>query len=359
MKVCPNCGRELSPQDIFCPSCKKWVKTPFTLRIFLWENYRYFTMIGLMGTMLSLIPNMGIRILGEAWITNSANFLPLFLSMSLFFGIIYMNICFFMLFDLIFQLRKEETVIQTFTLLSTPLLTRYEGDLQRLILLVCLVPMWIGITLFFLLIIPLIPNKYSEMFAAVPWLSMILLILVTLAGWSIGKKLGGKIPGLGQFPNLVAAAITVLAIAILLIVLPLIPSVISGPDAFSGDMTIRTDQQYFSPHISSAKGLWLIIMNVSGNDLDTSRHAWSADYGYFITVVPSTSKVIILGNPVTTDSSQDVYWTYSDPPPDKKPVKIDLRLSSEKTHDEIANASLYLTWYTDDIVYVNRSFLPL
>jgi hypothetical protein len=358
MKVCPNCDRELSPQDIVCPSCKKSVKTPFTLRNFLWENYRYFTMIGLMGTMLSLIPNMGIRILGESWITNSANFLPLFLSMSLFFGIIYMNICFFMLFDLIFQFRKLETVIRSIMAGSTPLLTQYEGDVQRLILLMCLVPMWIGITLFFVLIIPLIPNKYSEMFASIPWLSVILLIMVTFAGWSIGKKLERKIPGLGQFPNLFTAMITVLAVAITLIALPLIPSVIAGPNAFSGDMAIRTDQQYFSPHISSAKGLRLTIMNVSGDDLDTSMHSWSADSGYFITVVPSTSNVIILGNPVTNDGSQDMYWTYSDPPLEKKPVKIDISLSSVSTHEKIGNASLYLTWYTDDIVYVNRSFVP-
>jgi len=59
MKNCPDCGSELTSADIFCPSCKKRVKPSFTILEFLWENFRLFTMIGVIGTMISLIPNMG------------------------------------------------------------------------------------------------------------------------------------------------------------------------------------------------------------------------------------------------------------------------------------------------------------
>jgi len=126
-------------------------------------------------------------------------------------------------------------------------------------------------------------------------------------------------------------------------------------------MKIRPDQQYFSPHISSAKGLRLDIMNVSGSELVASRHIWSADYGYFINVMPSTSEVTILGNPVYDDDARDIYWTFSenDPEQNRKPVKIDLHLYSLQGNEEIASSSLYLTWYNNDIVYVNTSSGPL
>ena len=76
MKNCPDCGKELYSLDIYCPSCKKGVKNSFTIKNFLWENFRLFTMVGVTGTLISLIPNMGTRILGATWITDPDSFLP-------------------------------------------------------------------------------------------------------------------------------------------------------------------------------------------------------------------------------------------------------------------------------------------
>ena len=221
--------------------------------------------------------------------------------------------------------------------------------------------MWIGLTLFFILLIPVIPNKYSWLFASVPWLSGILFVLVAYAGWSIGKKSIGKIPGTEKFPRLSVAVFTIVGIAFFLLILLAALPFFTTAHPGSGDITIRTDQQYFSPHISTAKGLRLDIMNITGRELDESRSVWSADYGYFINIVPTTSEVIILGNPVNDDNSQDIFWTFSDdnPEQDKKPVKVDLRLYHGPENEEFARSSLYLTWYTPEIVYVNRSFASL
>ncbi len=348
---------EIAVPDSECPSCKKKVKNSFTILNFLWDNFRLFTMVGITGTMISLIPNMGTRILGASWITDTDSLLPLFLSIIIFFGAIFLTICFLLIFSLVFQGRDIENVRKKITLLSKTLITWYEGDSQRFILLFVLVPMWIGLTLFFILLMPLIPNKYSWLFAAVIGLTCIPLLIFSFLGWNIGKKIVGIISGMKKFPRLGTAVFALLLIGFIVLV-PLAISQFSGiADTSSGDIRIRADQQYFSPSVSSAKGLRLEITNVSGRDLLESRHTWSADYGYFIRVMPITSEVIILGNPVYDDTSRDIYWTYleNDPHQNKKPVKIDLHLYPLQGDEEIARSSLYLTWYNNDIVYVNTS----
>jgi hypothetical protein len=162
---------------------------------------------------------------------------------------------------------------------------------------------------------------------------------------------------MGKFPRLSTVVFIILLIGFLVLVPLAISQLFNTTDTFSGEMKIRADQQYFSPHISSAKGLRLEITNVSGRELQESRRTWSATYGYFIRVLPSTDEVTIVGNPVYDDTSRYIYWTYSgnDPEQNKKPVKIDVHVYPLYENEEIANTSLYLTWYNNEIVYVNTS----
>jgi hypothetical protein len=358
MKKCPDCGREISSSDSESLSSKKMEKTPFTIRQFLWDNFRFFTMIGITGTMISLIPNMGTRILGATWITDTETFLPLFLSVIIFFGAMFLTICFLIIFSLIIQGRDSEKIWKKITLLKKTIITWYEGDSQRFILFLCLVPMWVGLLLFFILLMPLIPNKYSWLFATIIGLTCIPLAIYSCLGWNLGRIVTRIIPGMGKFPRLSVVVFTIIVIGFLILVPYAIPRFFDNTDTFSGNIKIRPDQQYFSPHLSSAKGLRLEITNLSGRELLASRHYWSANYGYFIRVIPSTSEVIILGNPVYNDNSRDIYWTYSqnNSEPMRKPVKINLQLYPLQRDEEIANSSLYLTWYNNDIAYANTSF---
>lgn len=350
---------ELSSSDTECPSCKKRLPKTFTIMDFLWENFRLFTLIGVTGTMISLIPMMGSRILGESWITHSDQYLPLLLSIIIFFGTIFLTICFLMIFNLIFRGRADEAVRSRIAVRSGSL-TWHDGDSQRFVLLFCLVPMWCGLTLFFILMMPLITNNYSWMFAIVTVLTCIPLALYSFLGWKLGKTATKLIPGLRKFPRLSVTASTVLVIVVLLLAPFALPAYFGNTDTFSGDVRIRADTQYFSPHISSAKGLQLSITNLSGRELLASRHTWSADYGYFIRIIPSTGDVTILGNPVIETSDRDIYWTFSQNNlmQHKEPVKIDLQFYPLHGSERLINSSLYLTWYTDDIVYVNDSFEP-
>ncbi|MCX6689885.1 MAG: hypothetical protein NTZ39_09410 [Methanoregula sp.] len=203
----------------------------------------------------------------------------------------------------------------------------------------------------------MIPNQYSWIFAAIVGLTCIPLVIYSFLGWKLGKIITRKIPVMGKFPRLSVVIITILVIGSIILLPYTIPRFFNNTETFSGVVKIRADQPYFSPHISSAKGLRLVITNLSGRELLESRQTWSADFGYFIRVIPSTNEVTILGNPVYDENLRDIYWTYSgnDPDQNKKPIKIDMHLYPLEGNEEITNTSLYLNWYNNEIVYVNNS----
>ncbi len=356
MAACPDCGRELPAHDRSCPSTRKPSSNPYTIQTFLWENFRRFTMVGVTGTMISLIPNTGTRILGLSWITGPNNYLPLLLSIIIFFGTIFLTICFLMIFSLIFRDRELEEVRHRVRAGSGTLMRWYEGDLQRFILLACLVPMWFGLTLFFLMLMPLIPNQYSWIFAAVAGLTLLPLVLYSLLGWKIGKIVVNRLPVLKDHASAGIVLIAMLIVILFLLGPYVVPMLFWNTAEFSGNVRIHPDQQYFSPGISSAEGLRLTITNLSGREVLGSRQAWSADYGYFIRVTPSTGEVTILGNPVTETGSREIYWTYPAIDSDRtgKPVTIQLRVLPPEGDDALAVSSLTLDWYTDRIVKVNN-----
>jgi hypothetical protein len=357
MRTCPQCGRELAPADTVCPGCNKKIPHRFTIRNFILDNFRLFTIIGTTGTMISLIPNMGNRILGTSWLTDTDSFLPMLLSVIIFFGALFLTICFLIVFGLVVKGREDEAVRKKVLFFKKTALTLHDGDSRRLALLLCLVPMWFGILLFFVMLMPLIPNRYSWLFASVAVLVCVPVALYSILGWSIGKKAVGFFPGLAQHPRAGILLFTILVIGVLILAPFMIPVYSGNSLSYAGDIKIHADQQYYSPQVSSAKGLRLDITNLSGRELLASRHEWSASYGYFIRVVPATGEVTILGNPVTDDNSRDIYWTYSknDPGQNKTPVKIDLHLYSMPGNTGVASPSLYLSWYTNDIVMVNAS----
>lgn len=355
----PGSGIEHTDQESRVPAGKNTVKHPFTIKAFLWENFRFFTMIGITGTMITLIPNMGERVLGPGWITNADIFLPLFLSVIICFGTLFLTICFLIIFSLILANRTDENIRYRIGTGSRVRVRWYDGDSQRAVLLSTLVPMWLGLTMFFLLLMPRVPNRFSWIFAAVFGLTILPLAVYVFLGWTAGKLVTATVPGLLN-PRTMIAAITVIVVAMFLATPFLFPALFGNTDDFSGDIQIRTDQEYFSPQTSSARGLQLEITNLSGRSLLESRQTWTADYGYFINVIPSTSEVTILGNPAIAEKPGSIYWTYpgNEIEHAKQPVKISVQISSRDGSSTHANSTLWLTWFTNDIAFVNRSYRP-
>jgi hypothetical protein len=355
MKTCPVCGKELSSPDAVCPSCGRKAKKPFTIRDFIWENFRLFTMVGVTGTMISIIPNMGSRILGESWIADADNVLPLFLSIIIFFGSVFLTICFLLIFSFVFEGRTSEEPEHRVVLWGAPV-TWYRGDFQRLILLGCLLPMWFGLTMFFVLLMPRIPNTWSWLFAAVIGVACLPLAVYSFLGWNIGRTVVGKIPGLEHSPRLAMAAAGIVVVGGLVLLIYAVPPLLEDRDAGMGALGIRADQQYFSPHLSTTKGLRLELTNTTATKFLENTYTWSADYGFFIRVIPSTGDVTILGNPVPDNHFRDIYWTYAEKNPGNtsRPVTIEVRRSSRQGV-ELERSVLYLDWFSDDIVRVRNA----
>lgn len=357
MTLCPRCGRELLPAESECPVCTRPRKKPFTIKSFLWENFRLFTMIGMTGTMISLIPNMGNRVLGAEWITNAESILPLFLSIIIFFGAIFLTICFLIIFGMIFENRRSEPIARTYLAGTRATIIRYEGDLQRAIMLICLVPMWIGIVLFFLLLMPQIPNRYSWLFSVIMVLTVAPLVLYACLGWKIGKQVSGTIPVLNRFPRARLVLFTV-AIVLLLIFFPLaFPHQFGNDLTFSNQISLATDQQFYGPAASTAKGLRLEAINLSGREELESRFLWSADYGYFVSVIPSTGEVTVLGDRVEQYGNRYIYWTFPKDAtlPSDRPVTVNLRIVTFADNVERESATLCLDRFTNGIVRVNAT----
>ncbi len=354
MSKCPVCGGELTSPGAACPSCGRKAKKPFTIRDFIWENFRLFTMVGVTGTMISLIPNMGSRILGESWIADADSVLPLFLSIIIFFGSVFLTICFLLIFSFVFEGRINEEPEHRI-LLRSATVTWYRGDFQRFILLGCLLPMWFGLTMFFVLLMPLIPNTYSWLFAAAIGLACIPLAVYSFLGWNIGRTVVGKLPGLEHSPRLAMVAVGILVVGGLVLLIFTVLPALEDRDAGLGELGIRSDVQYFSPHLSTAKGLRLELTNTSATKFLENTYTWSADYGFFIRVIPSTNDVTILGNPVSDNDYRYIYWTFAEQNPvnTSQPVRIEVRRSSPQGEDRETSV-LYLDWFTDDIVHVSH-----
>ncbi|NMB79807.1 MAG: hypothetical protein GYA23_12020 [Methanomicrobiales archaeon] len=361
MPVCPGCGRALPSPEGASPAGKPAGKKPFTIKAFLWENFRFFTMIGITGTMISLVPTMGTRILGTSWITGSDNILPLSLSIIILFGAIFISICFLLIFSLILAGRADEAVLKRAGSGFRWQVTLYEGDFQRVILLACLVPMWMGMVMFFVLLMPMIPNRYSWFFAMVTLLACIPLVVYTFLGWNIGRHVVGRIPGMARHPRTSTVLFYVCVFCILLFLAVGVPLLTEERNPDPADIRIKTDQQYFSPHISSAQGLRLQLTNITGRDFRMSRHTWSADYGYFVRVIPSTGEVTILGNPAVDETADHIYWTYpaTDPGRNATPVTIRAQLYPLHGDTELVRSSITLDWFTNDIVTVRQPYVPL
>ena len=357
MRTCPRCGRDLVPAEDACPGCGKKIPHHFTIRNFILENFRLFTIIGTTGTMISLIPTLGNRVLGNSWIADPQSILPVVLSVIIFFGALFLTICFLIVFSLVFRGRDEEAVSRKIFLSPETALLIHDGDSRRSAFLLCLVPMWFGILVFFIMLMPLIPNQYSWQFASVVGLVCIPLVLYAILGWGIGRKAIRFSPRLSRHPRAAVLLIALVVVGILILIPFAFPAPFGNTLSYSGDIRIQPDQQYFSPQVSSEKGLQLTITNLSARELLASRHEWSASYGYFIRIVPSTGDVIILGNPVTDDNARSIYWTYSktDTGQNRTPVRIDLHLYALPDNTGVASPSLYLHWYTNDIVAVSTS----
>jgi hypothetical protein len=357
MKKCPHCGSEIFCLNLYCPYCKSPIKDYFTIEAFLKENFQFFTILGVMGTMISLLPNLGNLIFGENWISKDIFlFFSIFLTLIIYFGGIFIIAIFFIIIVKIFEYRKDEK-----SRLILKKIYWYKGDFQRLLLLACLLPMMIGFLFFIIPSIIFIPNRTIIM-------SIILIFGLVIGGtgflyYKLIKIFTKPIHDLITYSekyNIPIAIILIISFLVTLILLyaffTVLP-VIMAPSPYSDNIKIQPVQLYYSPLISPMKGLQLDVTNISSDQLTYTSFQWSTNYGYFISFTPSGMNEKILGDKCEQTSLR-IHWTYptEDIEQNKNPVTIKLNVIDLNSNSIVGNTSLNLTWFTKDIVFVNYSY---
>lgn len=358
MKKCPYCGSSLFILDLNCPYCKKPIRNYFSIEAFLKENFHLFTIIGVLGTMISLLPNLGNLVFGQNWlIKDYFNIFSWALILIIYFGGLFIIVIFILIFWKIFQDRDNENFNTIFFVFHW-----HYGDFQRIILLVCLAPLMLGLILFIFPSIMFLPN--NSVIAG--FLLVILMFFGTMSiiQFLLTKRIVESAQTVstefGKYQKHTFVLLVVLvAIVYLLITMVWFPPGFTIPKPYSDDIKIKPDKLYFSPSMSDTPGLQLEVTNISTDQFSHTYYQWSTNFGYFISFTPSGLNGKILGDNCEANSTL-IYWTYSTEAiePNQSEVNIKLNIIDTKTNSIVFNKSenLNLTWFTRDIVFVNNSY---
>jgi len=371
---CPACGKENASSDYLCSACfttlnyeKPIINSPlnfknrntsanskpFTILSFLKDNFQLFTIIGVLGTMISLLPNLGDKILGEYWMTGDMSYLSIFLSFTILFGAILIAIIFLILILRLVENRESED----FT--SLPRGRKwYKGDAQRIALTLSITPMMFGFIVFIVGSGLLIPSPYSLILGL-----MYITIIYTIAQGYLMYKISQQIKVISNIPKKwLRSAVVILYLGIIAVFVLTYLFVSPGlimEHPYSPNIKIQPDQEYFSPLLSSSKGLQLKATNVSGHEqIVSTSYNWTTNYGFFVWISQSANRLVILG-PIVENQNPQIYWTYpvSDIGKNKPPVEIKLQVVNQRDGSVVTKTTLNLSWYQQDIAFVNNSYV--
>ena len=151
--ICPDCGKEIFCLNICCPNCGKRLVNYFTAQCFLRENFHLFTILGVIGTMIVLLPNLGEKIIGPNWISGNWGFLSYLLILLNYGGGLFLLIIFSILLKkIVVDNRDVEETISDLNLLKIK-----RGDINRIPIAISLLAMMIGSFYFIILATLVIP----------------------------------------------------------------------------------------------------------------------------------------------------------------------------------------------------------
>jgi hypothetical protein len=336
MAICPHCSLEIQCNDIYCPWCKKRIQSYFSISVFLKENFHLFTIIGVIGTMIALLPNLGEKLIGPDWILGGNG---VFLVSAILFGCLFLFGVYAITIRKIFvDCRNEETDHKIW------IVTIKKGDKFRLLLILALTFMLFPFLYYIILSAISIPDFY-------PKLTVLIIFFLLMLAWTgylfydIIMKMWDDIKKdrLGEVVSIILIVIGILCIY---------PSFVpQNPYPINpNNVAIHSNPEYYSPSISSDKGIKLTTTNTSYPDFNLAIYHWKTNYGYFIDIKKPYNYITILGN--ETYWSNSIYWSYpsSDIEKEKPSVKITLDIFDNYNQTFITNSTMNLTWLNNEII---------
>ena len=356
-RKCPECGLLNDNNNWICDWCGSVLKnekrvinypetviytSPFTIEKFFRNNFQLFTIIGVIGAMITLLPNLAEKILGTRWLESDFTFLPVvFMILTLAGGVLIFLIFFILLKDTGNISNNEEET----------------WNPQRILLKIVLFLLMIGTFYFILNVVIMIPN-YSVYFIS------LFVFLICVVGFTIYNyyvfftQEYRRVKSLltqdhGNLKVIIYGILMIIMIvfAVFFIAIPITNTVLNPQDPH--DVILLADQEVYSPSISTTSGLELYPTNSTNLKsifpiYKSSGFRWETNYGYFVTVNSYTSKIELLDNYTVRHSNGKVYWSFSkdDIPVNKSQIQIKLKIydANGSNWTYLSNTTLNLTW---------------
>lgn len=332
----PKCSKDIGGLNRNTPDGCENKLPPFSIVEFLKTNHELFTVYGVIGAMLALLPTFATSFLGSDWtsklIVPSFYYLPLFfLEFAIFSGSIFMII-------IAIQILSE--------------VTNYERNSYREIFLITFTPTIIA-PLYFILSLFLFQRdltiSYSVLIVIVSMFSICWVYLVVI--W-ISKF---------NISNIRKIFLCIICFSLVIgVIIGLAYPLFFQPDP-KLDISLKPGSSNYTPINSSNIGNPLILSTEgtlgSFFYYNYSVIHWSTNYGYFISKGSegiNDSMIKIEGQNFVTSKISDVFWTYDSKDLGiKKPAtKIFVQVEDSRNKNILAKAQLNSTWVDiDNIIF--------
>lgn len=284
---------------------------------FLRANTDSLAAIGLIGTMISLMPSFVEKLNDDVWLGTFSGFQIEFLFLSIIAGIIFIFLIFLSILDKYFQDKVELPfailLIFFIIFLGSFILFIYSAIMKYIYV------QWLLLVLYIILAYFLIRNRESETksskrfsFYVILFLAALILINMGVMAWtSFG---------------------------------------ISKPDA--NNTKIQADVNYYTPLIPNTYGIGFSPTSdkkISFNDYYVN---WTTDFGYFFNIDSNTDRIKYLGD-TTTNRGQTVYWTYNKEKISERKPTVNISMIIKNQANEILTSSVtQINWSDTDMAHV-------
>jgi hypothetical protein len=339
-----------------CPDC-------INLYTFIRCNAPIFTVIGIIGTMLSLIPNFLNNFVGSNWefslISGSGGFLEL----AVILVVIESGCLLIFALSLLILGRLYSCSFSPIRLHSFFGLNITRGRVQKWVFSFLFIPLILTIVYFLLPVFIWSDSPYIQSLTIVVMGTYTILILfIVLFVFIVTPRVDPLFKSLLLIVILIAFTGT-LYVLVTSAYIPFFSSMDAKNGTYYGNVEIMPVYTNYSFDYPTSYGLPLKVAGEKYNisNLDSNYYLsfqWTTDYGYFLNV-PTSNDIITNEGPYCklSDGSSTVFWTYgiSDNNKKKPPVHIFLRVENLRTNQVLSSDHINLSWSDLDNVTVSTT----
>jgi hypothetical protein len=345
-------------------NCEGGQETTFSLYSFCKENTDLFAIIGILGTLIALLPVFIESFFGANWkISLLANFGGILL-LSAFIVTVFAGAFFIVILGVVilrnvifYNLDYEVIGLAKLKFIANALMNP-----QKFIFLLFLT-LSFGAFIFFIFSIILNTNDPIITIISIFTFLLILLILITHNLVSSVKSIKST-----KIKFFIMGIIIVIGLAITYIYV-IQPFLLLSPYPIKGNLEIITDVDNYTPYNSSSIGIGLTpsgqanISEFSERDFRFLNFyylqlQWSTNYGYFISRETDGKflKSEGMGTIIDLKDYKDIFWTYpvSDIGLKKPNVTVSLKLQDSRTSQVINSSFIKFSWKNNDTAIVTN-----